>query len=187
VDYIQGIKDRYDDMTIDITPDELMTLAQQKHHSLVTDKLWQAPTPEHQEIVALTAELEVMKKQFANKQKPKPAQSNTNSKKKGKDKSAGKKGGRLSKEEMDKKFAWKLIPPKTGEPRTKTVEGKQYFFCPHHGTKGQWVIHNPEGCRAKGKKQNNSHRSTPNLEAVQAIVDFSEEIAIDDEDNEAEE
>jgi hypothetical protein len=58
---------------------------------------------------------------------------------------------------MDKKYAWKKIPPKSGEPSTKKVHvtrlSKTYYWCPNHQ---QWTIHPPKDCKrlpvGKGKK-----------------------------------
>jgi hypothetical protein len=37
------------------------------------------------------------------------------------------------------KFAWKGVAPKAGEPHEKTVNGKIYIYCPHHGDT-KWVL-----------------------------------------------
>jgi hypothetical protein len=58
---------------------------------------------------------------------------------------------------MDKKYAWKKIPPKNGDPSTKKVHlngiSKTYYWCPHHQ---QWTVHSPKECKrlpvGKGKK-----------------------------------
>jgi hypothetical protein len=51
-------------------------------------------------------------------------------------------------EEKDRKFAWKLIPPRDNEPSLKKmyVDGKTkaYHWCPHHL---QWTIHTPMECK----------------------------------------
>ena len=50
--------------------------------------------------------------------------------------------------EMDKKYAWKLIPPKDNEPTVKNVlidgKTKTYYWCPNHN---QWTIHQATECR----------------------------------------
>jgi hypothetical protein len=58
---------------------------------------------------------------------------------------------------MDKKYAWKKIPPKNGDPSTKKVHlngiSKTYYWCPHHQ---QWIVHSPKECKrlpaGKGRK-----------------------------------
>jgi hypothetical protein len=46
---------------------------------------------------------------------------------------------------MDKKYSWKKIPPKNGDPSTKKVHvngvSKTYYWCPHHQ---QWTLHSPK-------------------------------------------
>jgi hypothetical protein len=48
----------------------------------------------------------------------------------------------------DKKYAWKLIPPKDNEPSEKRMymdgKSKVYHWCPHHL---QWTIHSPRKCK----------------------------------------
>jgi len=48
----------------------------------------------------------------------------------------------------DKKYAWKLIPPKDNEPSEKRMytdgKSKVYHWCPHHL---QWTIHSPSECK----------------------------------------
>ena len=57
---------------------------------------------------------------------------------------------------MDKKYAWKKIPPKSGEPLTKrmSVDGKNkvYYWCPNHL---EWTIHKPSECRRLRPRRKN--------------------------------
>jgi hypothetical protein len=65
---------------------------------------------------------------------------------------------------MDKKYAWKKIPPKSGEPSTKKVHvngvSKTYYWCPNHQ---QWTSHPPKDCKRlpveKGKKNQKNKKS----------------------------
>jgi hypothetical protein len=58
----------------------------------------------------------------------------------------------------DKKYAWKRIPPKDGDPVIKKVYvngiSKTYHCCPYHL---QWTVHSPKECKrltpGKGKKK----------------------------------
>jgi plasmid replication initiation protein len=60
-------------------------------------------------------------------------------------------------QDMDKKYAWKRVPPKSGEPSTKRMysdgKNKTYHWCPHHN---QWTIHTAAECKrlkpTRGKK-----------------------------------
>jgi len=58
----------------------------------------------------------------------------------------------------DKKYSWKRIPPKDGDPTIKKVHvnriSKTYYWCPYHL---QWTVHSPKECKrlpaGKGKKK----------------------------------
>ena len=64
------------------------------------------------------------------------------------------------KKKTDKKktdFHWQK--PRTNQTK-RTVEGKEYYWCPSHQNKitkewGQWVRHQPEDCQNKHQKQSN--------------------------------
>jgi hypothetical protein len=59
-------------------------------------------------------------------------------------------------QDMDRKYAWKKIPPKSGEPSTKkmNVDGKHkvYYWCPNHL---EWTIHKPSECRRLRPRRKN--------------------------------
>ena len=110
---------------------------------------WQAPSAEESEIVALKAKIGELKKTHT--PNPSPAKA----KKTGSSTKADGKKKQTRAERFAAKFAWKLVPPASGEPTTKDVENKTYHFCPHHNDeKGAWVIHLPSECdRREGKKK----------------------------------
>ena len=66
---------------------------------------------------------------------------------------------------MEKKYAWKKVPPKNGDPSTKKVHvngiSKTYYWCPHHL---QWTVHLPKECKrlpvGKGRKNQNARRQS---------------------------
>ena len=39
-------------------------------------------------------------------------------------------------------YAWKDVPPKTGDPETKEFKGKTYNWCTNH-EHPQWSLHSP--------------------------------------------
>jgi hypothetical protein len=53
----------------------------------------------------------------------------------------------------DKRYAWKLIPPKDNEPSEKRIytdgKSKVYPWCPHHL---QWTVHSPGKCKRQPSK-----------------------------------
>jgi hypothetical protein len=59
---------------------------------------------------------------------------------------------------MSKKYAWKKIPPKNGDPSTKKVHvngvSKTYYWCPPYQ---KWAVHSPKECKRLpvGKGKNN--------------------------------
>ena len=61
-------------------------------------------------------------------------------------------------QDMERKYAWKRVPPKSGEPSTKKVysdgKTKTYHWCPYHS---QWTIHSSAECKrlksGKNKKE----------------------------------
>ena len=59
-------------------------------------------------------------------------------------------------QDMDKKYAWKKVPPKSGEPLTKRmyVDGKYkvYYWCPNHL---EWTNHKPSECRRLRPRRKN--------------------------------
>jgi hypothetical protein len=56
--------------------------------------------------------------------------------------------GTGSNQNMEKKYAWKRTPPKSGEPSTKKVysdgKTKVYHWCTYHS---QWTVHSPAECK----------------------------------------
>jgi hypothetical protein len=64
----------------------------------------------------------------------------------------------------DKKYAWKRIPPKDGDPLTKKVHvngiSKTYYWCPYHL---QWTVHSPKECKrllpGKGRKNQSDKKA----------------------------
>jgi hypothetical protein len=58
---------------------------------------------------------------------------------------------------QDKDWAWKKIPPKEGEDKTKQVSGNAYHWCRNHK---QWSIHKPSECLLKSGDIKNTSRQT---------------------------
>jgi hypothetical protein len=161
VEYVEKQKDRFDKGE-DISPKKLMQVALTKYKDRTRAGKWQAPSHEEEQIMALTAQLKDLKD---HKLSGKENNDTSNAKAAGKV-SRGKnkgKGRRTPGDNSTDKYAWKLVPPGTGEPKTKKVNDKEYHFCNNHNDgKGAWVLHNPKKCHAasngNGSKAESSQR-----------------------------
>ena len=176
VEYIEKQKDKFDEGE-DVTTKKLMQVALTKFKDRKRSDTWQAPTPQDEEIMALNAEIiELKKVQSAG----------------GKGAKSGQKGNEVKKShkaKMAEKYAWKLVPPASGEPKTKEVNKKTYHFCPHHNNEcGAWVIHHPSKCdrrEAKGKDTPAAKGKVMSLTKVlQAIQEEANDVSSDEESDE---
>lgn len=127
VTYILKKEEEYHDGD-NVTPDLLMTLADNKYKTLVQLSKWNAPSPEEEKILALEAKLEQMSKKKANTSQ----KNNARNQVKGKD------------QRKFQKPAWMSVAPKDGEPKQKTVDGSEYFWCDKHNS---WGKHKTVDCR----------------------------------------
>jgi hypothetical protein len=59
------------------------------------------------------------------------------------------------------KYAWKKIPPKAGEAKSKSYENRMYHWCVNHKA---WTMHKPEECQGVNYK----HDSDDNVGSVTA-------------------
>jgi hypothetical protein len=94
------------------------------------------------QILAITAQVDKLRiAATSKKDKQKIGQSNTPKPQKKSSK---------AKLERGKKWAWKKILPKEGEPFTKVVDGTSYHLeCEHHPK--QWVCHTSDECSRNPK------------------------------------
>ena len=180
VSYIETKEDDYNEGQ-DITAESLMELAESKYRTLVESEQWKEPTAEQKKIVALTAQLEQMKKQNRTTRQG----SNTNTT----NNQSNQQGNRNNRQtnqsnnnnrngnNRNKRTPWYYQPPKEGEPSTKTVNEKTYYWCPNHGKSGKWVRHKPTECKATGdtkdKNTNNESTDKPTLKvnSLAAVID----------------
>jgi hypothetical protein len=147
--YIETKEDLYLDRSVDYDRQQLMRLALEKYKTIEQTGKWLQKSEEQLEFIAMKAELQTQIMKLADK-KPKLKQ-NTE------------KGPRKARANTGK-WAWKSITPKPGEAHKKTVDGKAYIHCPHHGDT-QWVlevnregVEHATGCRAR---QNSKEPATP--------------------------
>lgn len=149
VTYIERKQEEFDDGQ-ELTPESLMTLADNKFKNLKQKEIWNAPSPEEEKLLALEAEMKTLKA-AAKKQKKQKSSSDT-------------KGNETTQEDKGKKKKpkpqWMVNNerPKDAElnlPRSWNGR-KWYFCCPETRGKcdGQWRAHLPSACkglaRAKG-------------------------------------
>jgi hypothetical protein len=141
--FIKRKKDAYDEGA-NITVASLMDAAENKYKTRLLTGEWSASSKEQEQILALTAQVNKLGLAATpKKSKHKNGQSNTPNPQKNTSK---------AKLEREKKWAWKKILPKEGEPVTKVVDGTLYHLeCEHHHK--QWVCHTSEEC-SKNPKNN---------------------------------
>jgi len=148
----------------DIDKDSLMIDALNKYNSIKKEGQWNALTPEQEKLVTLAAQFEQLKDK--NLQLSKRLQVNGNpksNKSKGKNKKHKKpdfKKKSNSKSLNKDDEAWKKIPPKDNESKTKSVNGSEYIWCSEHLA---WEKHHLGDCRLYKKRMEedqNTHAST---------------------------
>lgn len=155
----------YDDGQ-DLDKDTLMNLAGNKYKILTVRKEWNAPTEEESKIIALEAKVQ---KLSSNKKSNKPSET-------GKNKNSAKSNSNANKAKgkANVKPDWMLIPPKEGESNSKTVNNKQYWWCPNHNC---WTRHKPTECKGVGiNKGDNKDKGGDNKQRklTQALAAIAE-------------
>lgn len=164
IQYIRQKKDIYDEGG-EVTIDTLMNDAQNKYKNLVLEQQWNSLSPEEEKLIALTARFEELKdknlKLSKNLTRPKP-----------KPNSYDKKSKPKSKKQIDKNYAWKKIPPKSGQSQVLKRDSKTYYWCPEHLA---WCIHKPNECHLKKEREANAKESEdkPAKEKGTSAVTFS--------------
>lgn len=144
-----------------------MELAENKYKLLVENNQWNSPNEDQQKIIALAAQVKSLKKTSTKRStlnstsKPKERKDKNSSSTTSESKNRSTTGRDKSKNRSDPP-AWKLKAPKAGEPKSKTIEGKKYHWCPYHQ---MWTLHKPEDCKKKP-----TTTGTPSLEVRRALT-----------------
>ena len=100
--------------------------ALEKYKNLESKGDWLKKTDDELEFIALQSQIKELK------QNPTTT--------KGKTPGTGKGKGKEGKDTRNTGiYAWKGVAPKAGESHEKTVGGKKYIYCPHHGAT-KWVL-----------------------------------------------
>ena len=117
--YVAAKEDLYDDGS-KMNPNSLMLLCANKYKILVQKGLWNEPTAQDKEIIALKAQIKKISR-------PKSEVRSPSKKKKPKNPESKKKG------EVGKKPEWISKPPINDEKgKSKKVDNKVYHRCPTH-------------------------------------------------------
>ena len=168
VTYIKDLKSQADDGRASFTAEDLMIRAENKYKARLLDKenVWGKPTEEQEKIVAMSAEINLLKKErggtAGKNTKSKPA-AKPAAKKQSPKKAAFKKPTDKKKKTNDK-WAWKNKAPKETDAKerdafVKTFENKKYFWCTNHNNgEGMWTLHHPNECESGS----GANKATPN-------------------------
>ena len=146
--YIKTLKAEYEDERQDYSAKQLMLLAENKYKNLKQAGEWGNLSEAEAEIVALNAKIDVLKQKGTK---------NPEGKAKKEDKHDDNKKEKKKMEKKKTDFHWQKL---RANQTKRTVEGKEYYWCPNHQNKtmkewGQWVCHKPEDCKNKHQKQSN--------------------------------
>ena len=142
------------------------------------ENTWGKPTEDQEKIVAMTAEINSLKKGRSNTTAPKTAKQKAEKGKTQANKKAQPKKTKEQKKKTNEKWAWKNKPPKDNESKEgntfiKTFEGKKYYWCTHHNDGARmWTLHHPNDCEAN--KATTSASTNANIATFDTIDSDSE-------------
>ena len=154
--YIKELKSQVDDGRATYTAEDLMVHTENKYKVRLLDKenTWGKPTNEQEKIVAMTAEINSLKREHRGAA-DKTNKSTTKEKKQAAKKmKVQKKTKETKKKKASDKWAWKNKPPKENDNKddnvfVKSFEGNKYFWCTNHNNgAGMWTLHHPKDCKA---------------------------------------
>jgi hypothetical protein len=146
--FVSNLKHQVLYQGVRFSPDEIMTLALRFYTDKVRREEWNKGSADHEQIVALTAELQSLKGREGKGKK---------GKKKGKD-GKNKKGDKKGKKKIPK---WRTTPPKEGESATKVINDKTVHWCSQHK---QWVAHTTASCKGIGTNKAAGNANDSNKE-----------------------
>ena len=170
--YIKDLKSQCDDGRATFMAEDLMVRAENKYKArlLDEDNTWGKPTEDQEKIVAMTAEINSLKKARSNTTTPKTAKQKAATGKTQAKKKAQPKKMKEHKKKTSDKWAWKNKPPKDN---VKTFEGKKYYWCLHHNNGARmWTLHHPNDCEAN--KPTTSTSTNANITAFDTMDSDSE-------------
>ena len=159
--YIKDLKSQSDDGRITFMAEELMVRAENKYEARLLDEenTWGKPTEDQEKIVAMTAEINSLKKARSGTNTAKPTKQKASTNKAQANKKTQVKKTKEQKKKTNQKWAWKNKPPKDTDTKennafVKTFEGKTYYWCLNHNNgAGMWTLHHPNDCEAGKTKE----------------------------------
>ena len=107
-----------------ITHERLMTDALRKFSYLQQKGQWGARYPDNEKIIAMAAQIKALKGHL---KVDKHLEDDLND-----DKKTGNKKNRDDKNRQKEDEAWKKVPPKDGDKKSKEVSKHTYHWCVHH-------------------------------------------------------
>ena len=146
---------------------------------MIEEDTWGTHQDQEEQIVALTTEIKLLKSKAASQNKNNQKKGTKEKEAKGEGTSQQGQGDAETKKSKSKRAAyaeWMLKAPQGDQKKSKNVNGKQYWWCPHHQDgKGQWVRHKPEDHKdTKEKSHVASKNKIPKADVDAAIAEFLE-------------
>jgi hypothetical protein len=175
VDYIKKKEDFYEEGG-QVEYQQLMDWALNKFKTRKESEQWCLKTTEEETIIALQSQVKTL---MFNQKKPNPASGKSSGGGRKDNKQGNKKDKGKGKFRVEDLPAWVHVHPKEGEKQSKTVEGKDYHWCPNHN---RWTRHKPSDCKGIGFKGgpkrdqgNKSQDSKPNMKLAKALAAISDD------------
>jgi hypothetical protein len=130
-DFVRHAKDKYAcwEQGANMTLREYMALACIKYQTLMMKIIWEVPSPEQEQIIALVASVSLLKSRPEKVAGGKTAPSQASN-------------ARVPRKN-DGAFPWKNVAPKADKPNETRVKERDYFWCNLH-KQPQWTLHNPD-------------------------------------------
>ena len=152
VEYITKMEEKYEDGEA-LEADTLMQRALNRYHIRKQKGEWEAPTPEEEMIQVLETKVQKLEKAAKKGGKSNTSKDGSGSKNKG--------GNGKSNKKQKKDDTWRFKdPPKAGKEKDpRTVDGKQYWWCPNHKA---WCRHKPQECKGVGTNKSAQKKSNDN-------------------------
>jgi hypothetical protein len=174
--YLDKLKDDYNANDPKIDVDYVLLQTESKCRTMKQEGRYNVPSKAEEKIIALSAEW-VRVKALSTELKAKiAAQDHThgggNTCRGGRDGGCGGRGGRGGDQggrgprANTGRWAWKDVPPPSGSPHTKVVDGKTYHWCGNHLS---WTLHTHEECRMVSQQEGKQEPSSA-AQAVAAIT-----------------